>query len=363
MFNYTYVHRFLHLVAGLWRLPGLIAPFFLFSTSVSALTLVPVFDSSVTSNPNAGLIETAINTVSSELGSAFSNRATVRFNVSWGSVQGSRISSGDVASSVENLSGPYSFSTLSADIRGVAAANPTNAVLQSVAAHLPKANPAGGLSFALPYAEAQAIGLLPPASRLAAGGIGFNSSVRWDFNPIGGVAANAYDLEGAATHEIVEVLGRISGLESSRPTVATPLDLFRYSAPGVSSFSYSAPAYFSIDGGRTAIEHFNVAGSGDRSDIASASGLTDVQAAFLPTGVALTLSAADLTLLDALGWGAFTPPTFNGGPDPFYLGSVQSFGSAVPEPDLWALMLAGFASVAIAARASKQRPAGCWPLG
>ena len=171
-------------------------------------------------------------------------------------------------------------------------------------------------------------------------------------------AANAYDLEGAATHEIIEVLGRISGLDSARPTLATPLDLFRYSAPGVSSFSYTAPAYFSIDGGRTAIEHFNVAGAGDRSDIASAPGLTDLQAAYLHPGVALTLSAADLTVLDALGWGTFKAPTFDGSADPFYLGSVQSFGGAVPEPDLWFLMLIGFAGVGYAVRSTPSRQTG-----
>ncbi len=356
MFERGHINSIFKRVAHSWLFLGLIAPMSALSTSAQALTLVPLFDSSVTSNPNALAIENAVKTVSAELGSAFSNHATVRFSVSWGSVQGSPIPGNEVASSIENLSGPYSFSTLTTDIRTMAAANPANPVLQSVVAHLPRSNPAGGLGFAIPYAEAQAIGLLPPASHLAAGGIGFSTSVSWDFNPVGGVSANTYDLEGAATHEIIEVLGRISGLESSRPTVATPLDLFRYSASGVSSFSYSAPAYFSIDGGRTAVERFNVAGSGDRSDIASAPGLTDVQAAYLPRGIALTLSAADLTVLDALGWGAFTPPTFEGSVDPFYLGSVQSFGGAVPEPDLWVLMLTGFAGVGFAARSVQRRP-------
>ncbi len=337
---------------------ALLAPIIFVSSSATALTLTPIFDSSVTSNPNAALIENAINTVSSELGSSFSNAAIIKFNVSWGSAGGASIPTYDVSASVENLSGPYSFSAFTADLRSVAAANPNDAVLQSVAAHLPKSNPAGSLSYGIPYAEAQAIGLLPPASRLPAGAIGFSNAVKWDFDPTDGVAANTYDLEGAAAHEIMEVLGRISGLQSARPTLATPLDLFRYTAAGVSSFSYSTAAYFSVDGGQTAIEHFNVTGSGDRSDIASAPGLTDVQAAYLPTGVALTLSAADLTLLDALGWGAFTAPQYGGAPDPFYLGSVQSFGGAVPEPASWALMLIGFTGAGFAVRSKTRTKAG-----
>ena len=341
-----------------WILAGIFSPLLLLSDPVSAFTLTPVFDSSITSNPNAPAIETAIDTVASELGSAFSNSAVIHFNVSWGSVQGKPIPGGDVSASEENLTGPYSFSTFTADLKAVAAANPDDPVLQSVAANLPRSNPAGALSYGIPYAEAQAIGLLPPASRLPAGAIGFSNAVTWDFNPIDGVAANTYDLEGAAAHEIMEVLGRISGLQSAKPTVATPLDLFRYTAAGVSSFSYSAAAYFSIDGGQTAIEHFNVAGSGDRSDIASAPGLTDVQAAYLPTGVALTLSAADLTLLDALGWGAFTAPQYGGAPDPFYLGSVRSFGGAIPEPKSWGLMLIGLAGTGFAVRSKTRTKAG-----
>lgn len=321
------------------------------------MTLTPIFDSSVTSRSDAAAIEQAINAAAGQLSSAFSNAATVRFNVSWGSVQGQAIPSGDVASSIENLSGPYTFSTLLTDFRSVAAANPYDSILQAAVAHLPKTNPAGALTYKIPYGEAQAMGLLPATLKLAAGGIGFSTGFTWDTNRADGITTGAYDLQGAATHEIMEILGRISGLQSASPSLATPLDLFRYSAVGVNNFSYSAGAYFSFDGGQTVVERFNVNGGGDRSDIASATGLTDVQAAYLPRGVVMTLSAADLQMLDALGWGAYTAPSYGGVVDPYYFGTLQSAAGAAPEPAVWTLMLAGVGGVGALARLRARREA------
>ena len=79
----------------------------------------------------------------------------------------------------------------------------------------------------------------------------------YDFNRADGISANAYDFQGLAMHEIEEVLGHITGLQSSSaPQYATPFDLFRYTAKGVSSFSYADHAYFSIDGGATNLGNF-----------------------------------------------------------------------------------------------------------
>jgi hypothetical protein len=82
-----------------------------------------------------------------------------------------------------------------------------------------------------------------------------------------------YDLQSAVAHELDEVLG-IGGAGSQLNSVATgfggatltsavsPLDLYRYSA-GTRSYSTSntVSSYFSIDGGKTTLVHFNQNGA------------------------------------------------------------------------------------------------------
>ena len=85
----------------------------------------------------------------------------------------------------------------------------------------------------------------------------------------------------------------------------TPLDLFRYSAPGVRALTPGNNQYFSINGGVTNINTFNGPGSGDLGDW---SGLTvDAYNAFLTQGAALLVSPGDLTELDIIGYDRAVP--------------------------------------------------------
>src|SRR5262249_45085148 len=61
---------------------------------------------------------------------------------------------------------------------------------------------------------------------------------------------------------------------------------------------------FSIDGCKTNLATFNSTGSGDRDDWASSPTSTDIQGAFLFPGVQYSISSADITALDVIGWGA-----------------------------------------------------------
>ena len=151
-----------------------------------------------------------------------------------------------------------------------------------------------------------------------------------------------------------EVLGRISGLTGTSPSYRTPLDLYRYSAPGQISDSYTAAAYFSINGGVTALGSFNNSTSGgDRSDWLNAgAGATDIQSAFLSPGKATNLTAVDLTGLDVLGYGGANSgdsqlwtPTFI---------AANLISGAVPEPGVWAMMLVGLGGVGLAMRARRR---------
>jgi CARDB/Calx-beta domain/Bacterial pre-peptidase C-terminal domain/RTX calcium-binding nonapeptide repeat (4 copies) len=94
----------------------------------------------------------------------------------------------------------------------------------------------------------------------------------WDFDSNDGIATNAYDFVGLATHELGHALGFDSGIDTldngvpksdEANTFVTPLDLFRFStqsvAAGKGTIDWTATntdKYFSIDGGITPIASF-----------------------------------------------------------------------------------------------------------
>lgn len=313
----------------------------------NALTIQPIFDASITSLANAAVVEAAFNTVASQFDASFSTPVTVKIGVSWGKVHGASLAAGDIAASQSALTGPFTYANIVSAFKADAAANPLDPDIVSAAANLPKTSPAGSLSYELPYAEAQALGFLPASINPASGYVGFSAATKWDFSPAGGITAGTYDFEGLAAHEISEVLGRITGLNSSKPTYATMFDTLRYSAAHTSSFSYSSSAYFSVDGGVTNRGRFNLSGGGDRSDLAAVKG--DAQNAFLSTGTLYGLSAGDLAALDVLGWGTWSPAN-GGGMIGSLPASAISAGMAVPEPSAWMVMLLGFGMIGAASR-------------
>lgn len=312
--------------------------------SAQALTIRTTFDSSITGRSNASAIESAFNAVTAEYDSVFASPITVNVDVSWGKVDGMGMASNALGESVDELYGYYAYSTLKSYLSSHAAANPTDTALKSAVAHLPAGAPAGLSNYVVPSSEAKALGLISPTQTSYDGYIGFGSGVAFDYYPANGISAGTYDFEAVAAHEMDEVLGRISGLATASPTYRTVFDLYRYSSPGVISFSYNGPAYFSVSGGSTNLGEFNVAAiGGDRGDWANyGATVTDVQDAFLAAGKRSNLTAADLTALDALGYaGSNIGDTAMNAPTTI----AHAFSTAVPEPGVWAMMLLGFAGV------------------
>ena len=333
-------------------LPGLASAALLFLAAAAparALVIVPVFDSSITSLANAATVESAFNAAAAVFDRSFSNPATIRINVSWGSVGGRAIPTGDIGASLSNLSSGWTYSEVTGYLRAAAASHPSDLSLAAAVAHLSATDPTKTNNFAVPYGEAQALGMLPAKMTLAAGSIGFKAGTIFDFNPVGGISAGAYDFQGLAQHEIDEVLGRITGLHSGAVQFATPFDLFRYAGNGVHNFSYLSSAYFSVNGGLSKLGNFNYSGGGDRSDWLTLATSNDIQNAYFSTGKALSISASDLTALDILGWGSFATSQLTGVPLSFDSGT--SMGNAsVPEPAVWAMLLWGFGLVGASAR-------------
>jgi hypothetical protein len=298
-----------------------------------AMSITPFFDQSVTSQPNSSAIEGGFNAAARLIGASLANPVAVNINVSWGSVGGQAMPAQALGASLDPLYGYFSY----AQVTSLLASAATTLTDRAAIAHLP-ANPASGTSrYVLPAAQGKALGVVA-ASSLADGSIGFGTGVRYTLNDASGVAAGTYDFVSVAAHEIEEVLGRISGLSNASPPYATPFDLFRYAAPGVSSFAYGVPAYFSLDGGVTDLGRFNNSGSGDRGDWASTASTLDLQDAYSYPGLKLQFSAADLKALDVLGWNASGP-----GAPLVLASSVKPLGgqARVPEPASLSLLGVG----------------------
>ena len=203
----------------------------------------------------------------------------------------------------------------------------------------------------IPRAEMKSLGLLSATNTAADGYIGFGyTPSTFTFDATSSVASGTYDFIGIAAHEIDEVLGRISTLNSTSPSGATVFDLFRYAAPGVPNFSRSAASYFSIDGGQTNLGSFNVSGGGDRSDWVYPTG-TDAQQAYLPSGQRLSVASADLVALDILGWDS-------GGTNALVAASSSTgsiSASAVPEPRSVILLGIGLLALGYVRLAARRR--------
>ncbi len=326
--------------------------------SAQALTIKPIFDSTITALPTAkaksveGAIDAAIAVYEADLKSD----VAIEIEFSWGKIDGASVPGADASESLSYVYTDFTYAQVEAYLRRAAAANPSDIALVTAAADLPAKDPSGLNDYAITEAEAAALGIVSPVSASLDGYVGFNSGLAYDFSTSGVAAAGEYQLESLAEHEISEVMGRLSGISSAKPTQATPYDLFRYSAKGKPSFGYGASAYFSIDGGATDLASFNASGGGDRGDWLTTAQSNDAFDATAEPGTSMGLSSADLTALDALGWDTANNP---GGWTAAGVSGAHglSLGGDAPEPGCWALMVLGVGLLGPRLRGRRLTPA------
>jgi hypothetical protein len=210
-----------------------------------------VWDSSVASAPSAfkGAVETAAGYYSQ----TYSNDEVINIDVGWGEADGIPISGGDLAASVR----PGIYRTYAQVLSGLENDAGNSTVQAQADSTLPSTDPLSVYRYYVPFAEAKALGEIPAAGTETDGYVGMSSSVPLDFAQP--TAAGYYDAVGAMEHEISEVMGRVDAVGAVYGSgLYTPLDLFRYSAPGVRATSISAPSpYFSIDAGVTNLGNYN----------------------------------------------------------------------------------------------------------
>lgn len=271
------------------------------------LVINPTFDPSITSSPNAAAIESGINAAISRVEADILNPITVNIDF-----QGTTSALASTATAVNTISYTQYLSDLKNNQILSASDN-------SALAHLPAGpdNPVnGGTTLMLSTPLLRAIG------ETSLGNVGDlpDSTISLDFSLMnlsrsGTQNPSDYDLQAIVGNEINTVLGigdLGSDLGQSGTTIG-PLDLFRYSASGVRSYSVSttARAYFSIDGGATNIVNFTQ--SADASSYGSwGDGVTpaddaatsppQLQDAFATPGMDVNIGPSELTSLDVVGY-------------------------------------------------------------
>ena len=288
---------------------GLVAP------AHAGIIIDANFESSITSDSNAAQIEAVINQAVNFYESIITTPITVTINY------------GEMTSGLGSSSTYYAPISYSDYLAALTSSSSGDATDTSALASLPTGayNPVNGSTTVdVTTANLRALGynVDPPAGQPDST-ILVNTSITnyagSPFNP------DYYDLLSVVEHETDEALGLGSDLNTGSTSGAIrPEDLFRYSAPGVRSYtlSSSAASYLSVDGGATNLIGFNQAGGGsDYGDWASSS-TPHVQDAYGTPGSTPVWGVDEQTALDAIGYNFVSTPE----PVSFWLLSLGAAG-------------------------------------
>jgi hypothetical protein len=282
----------------------------------SGLVISPTFDSSITNNPNAAAIEAMINRAIAIYESLFSDPITVSilFRYSTTKPNGTPIgSTSQIAlSNYVVYSPPWGvyINALRADAKTAndTTANsslPPNSLSASIASSSADGR-ASGLNTPPAMFDDSTVGEGAPYDGI----VTLNSGAPYSF--VRPPNSSNYDAQTAVEHEIDEVLGLGSRLNSSSNNVR-PQDLFSWSSSGVRNISTTGTRYFSIDSGTTPIINFNQTANMDFGDWESdpcPQSNPAVQNSFGCRGQAADISATspEGINLDVIGYDLLPPP-------------------------------------------------------
>jgi len=247
------------------------------------------YDSSTSAAPSG--FTTAMAYAVSQLDALITDNITVTISVSWDNTV--------LGEGGFNNSRGYSYTQVETALTQHA----DSAVAREAAANLANT----GNTIYLSDAQAEALGLETAAQASAVEGrvIFGTSGTVLNFNSANRAVAGEEDFIGVAEHELTHALGRIGWGNGSYYSL---MDLYRYASQGVVQNTSYGAAYFSIDGGKTSLGSFDT--TSDPYDWADTK-TPDSFDAYSYEGVANTISAADLSLLAAIGFdiACFCPGT------------------------------------------------------
>jgi hypothetical protein len=249
-----------------------------------------------------------VNYVANLFDSTFKTNAIVNIEVGYGTFPYDNSTVSGLGESIENNVVAANYGQVEQQLLSTGAPG---------ASTLPAAAPIAG-TLIMGSAQEKALGLMGASGALDGWvGIASNATLNhqnggsWSFSPTALPGANQYYIVGAIEHEISEVMGRVSYLSNGGEYGV--MDLYRYAAPGVRQVGTGDAAYFSTNGGITNLDSWNDTriASGDLGDWAPHAGPTGVFASagadafndFSNPGLINGLSATDIALMQALGWG------------------------------------------------------------
>ena len=288
----------------------------------AALTITPFFASSISGAANAAQVEGAINAAIDTIDSLYSNTGTIGIVF----IQASGNFLGQSSSADYGLN----YTNYVADLTAASHREPGNTVLASAVANLSSGNKPGSGGLVLLTSADARVGLgLPFASGCFNSGGAFVNTCGQSYDGVitltssftlnyGTTAvAGQYSAVQTVEHEINEILGgggqgsvlnAIAAGNTAYNNDVGVLDLYRYSAPGVKSFSTSGAtlSYFSVDGGVTSIIGWNQNSSGDLADFSTNN---NIQSAFSSIGTLTPYNASspEFAMLESLGYNGVVP--------------------------------------------------------
>lgn len=299
----------------------------------ATLTIIPTFDSSITSLPGAAAIEGAINNAISAVTTNITSPNNITVSIDF---QNMGTGLGESTTGFYNV-GYSSF-------RSAFAAVATQPNQLTALASLPNTanNPVtNNANLLVTSAEGRNLGFNTPG--IVNGTfdtlIGLNTSITF---PPGSNNGSNYFLQAVANHEIDESLG-IGGAGSTVGDTGSffsnnpgDLDIYRYTAAGARTYTTTGDdAWFSINGGTTDLIQFNQAGGGSDYGDWHTSGTLRVQDAVGTPGATPALGPDEITALNVIGYDLVQQQT-------------------VPEPGTLALL--GTSLLGLAALRRRQRP-------
>ena len=281
--------------------------------SSRALTINVTYDSSVTNIGTLAQVKTAFGAAAQTIQNLYTNKSTV--NITIYSANAGPFKDIDLGESSFSYYPGFTYSDVK---KALTVARTTAADTNSVAS-LPSSDPTGGAQgWGIPSAEAKALESSGASLGVNAtgtsqdGSIGFATGTAYTFDPDNRSVPGKFDFIGVAEHELTEIMGRSTILLDPGKGYF-PYDVFRFTSSGVRSFDTNdTGVYFSVNDGVTALKFYNPNNGGDIQDWAS-SATADSFDAFISSGVEGTLSAADLTSVDVIGYKLnYKPPRLKG---------------------------------------------------
>ncbi len=241
------------------------------ASTTSGLVIVPTFDSTITNDPRSSAIQTMIISTIQAYQALFNDPITVsiRFRLSAFHLEGDPM--GNLVGSSNSCSLPVDWDAV------VTALKADGKTANDAAAYSTLPTSPLTSKIVIRTANGRAIGLDTPTGMFADASVGVGGPYDGiiTLNPAHPlqftrpVSADNFDARTFLEHEIDEVLGLGSHLNSPAPQFLDPLDLFSWASLNARNTTTSGVRHFSIDRGLHFIVQFNQDPEGDFGDFDS----------------------------------------------------------------------------------------------